>query len=229
MIVLTSVASVAVLFLLTKLMGNKQISQLSMFDYVVGISIGSIAAEMAIELEAPLYPLTALVIYALMAFFISLLTNKSLRIRRVFTGRPLVLMDGGELYREQFKKARLDIGDFLTLCRVNGYFNINEIETAIMEENGTVSFLPKSGSRPATPEDLKLYPAQSKAVYPLIQDGVVMERGLSAIEKDEKWLRDQIVRNGFSDPREVFYAFANEKKEVTAYAVTPKKPPRTSI
>ena len=96
---LSSLLSIAVLFLLAKLMGTKQVSQMTMFDYVVGITIGSIAAELATELEAPHKPLTALVLYGLIAVGISLLTNKSLKARELLTGKPLVLLEDGVIYR----------------------------------------------------------------------------------------------------------------------------------
>lgn len=147
-IVIVSVVSVVALFVLTKLMGNKQISQMSMFDYVIGISIGSIAAEMATELEQPAYPLLAMVVYALIAFGISVWSSKSLSFRKLTTGKPILLLDNGVIYRDNMKKARLDLSDFLTLCRAAGYFDLADIRTAIFEHNGTVSFLPMAEKRP---------------------------------------------------------------------------------
>ena len=91
-ITLTALGSLAALFLLTKLSGNKQVSQMNLFDYVMGITIGSIAAEMASELESPLRPLWAMVVYGLTAWGIALLTNRSIRVRRFITGKPLILM-----------------------------------------------------------------------------------------------------------------------------------------
>ena len=111
---LSSLLSIAVLFLLAKLMGTKQVSQMTMFDYVVGITIGSIAAELATELEEPLRPLTALIVYGVTAFVISILTNKFLKVRSMVTGKPLVLLENGVIYRENLKKARLDLNEFLT-------------------------------------------------------------------------------------------------------------------
>ena len=102
---LTTLLSIVVLFLLTKLMGAKQVSQMTMFDYVEGITIGSVAAELATDLDAPLNTLTALVIYGLAAVGISLWTSHSLTARRVFTGKPLVLLEDGVIYRDNLKKG----------------------------------------------------------------------------------------------------------------------------
>lgn len=117
---LTTLLSLVVLFLLTKLMGAKQVSQMTMFDYVEGITIGSVAAELATDLDAPLNSLTALVLYGLAAVGISLWTSHSLTARRVLTGKPLVLLEDGVLYRDNLKKAKLDINEFLTFCRIAG-------------------------------------------------------------------------------------------------------------
>ena len=106
--VLTALLSIAVMFLLTKLMGTKQVSQMTMFDYVTGITVGSIAAELATELEEPVKPLTAMVVYGLVAVAISVVTCKSLKIRAFFTGKPLVLLEDGVIYRENLKKAGLE-------------------------------------------------------------------------------------------------------------------------
>ena len=157
----TAVVSYLVLFLLTKLVGNKQISQMTMFDYISGISVGSIAAEMATEPESPLRPLTGMVIYGLLAWGIALWTNKSLAARRTFTGKPLILYDGGTLYREHLKRAKLDLSEFLTLCRAGGWFDLSQLETVVFEHNGNLSFLPKEAYRAAQPTDLSLSPNRS--------------------------------------------------------------------
>ena len=136
-ITLTALGSLAALFLLTKLSGNKQVSQMNLFDYVMGITIGSIAAEMASELESPLRPLWAMVVYGLTAWGIALLTNRSIRVRRFITGKPLILMDSGVIYRKNLRRARMDLNEFLMYCRVSGYFDLNQIQTAILEHNGT--------------------------------------------------------------------------------------------
>ena len=130
-IAVLSLGSLVALFILTKLMGNKEMSQLSMFDYIIGITIGSIAAEMSTALEDDfMQPLVAMIVYAVVAVIISIVSNKSLKIRRIIYGNSLILLDNGELYRKNFKKAKLDINEFLTQCRTNGYFNINDIQTA---------------------------------------------------------------------------------------------------
>lgn len=224
---LTALLSLAVLMLLTKLMGAKQVSQMTMFDYIVGISIGSIAAELATELEAPVKPLTALVIYGLAAFGISVLTSKWLKARSLLTGKPLVLLDGGVLYRENLKKARLDLSEFLTYCRMNGYFDLVQIQTAVMEHNGSISFLPKEADRPATPADLDLNPKQQKMQTPFVMDGVLLKENVRKAGKEDAWVRRMLLKQGYRDEQEVLLALWDGSTRLIVFPLRAKKAQET--
>ena len=204
-----SVVSLAALFLLTKLMGNKQVSQLSMFDYIIGISIGSIAAELATELENPERSLLAMVIYGFIAYLVSVVTGKSVRARKIIIGRPLILFDNGKLYRRNFRKARIDISDFLTHCRNQGYFDLSDIQTAIFEYNGAVSILPSETARPLNPADVKLSPEQQKLLVNVILDGRVNQENLKLTGNNGVWLEKQLHSQGYHSPKEIFLASVN--------------------
>lgn len=216
-IALTALFAFALLFALTKLAGNKQISQMTMFDYVSGISTGSIAAELATELEAPLYPLIGLLVFGAATFLIGIWTNKSLAARRIFTGRPLVLYDNDRLYRENLKTARLDLSEFLTLCRIGGYFDLSQLQTAVMEPNGSLSFLPKEPYRAAQVSDLGIKPKQSPLFLPVIMDGKVQRRNLSALGKNEKWIEKHLKAQNFRNAGEVLLALAESGGAVQFY------------
>lgn len=208
-VALTSIASLAVLFGLTKLMGNKQISQLSLFDYIIGISIGSIAAEFATELENPERTLLALVIYGVSAYLVSLVTNKSTGLRKLISGKPLILLDKGKLYRENFKKAKIDLTDFLTQCRTQGYFDLSQIQTAVFEFNGSISILPAEKYRPLSPSDMNLNPVQQEIQVNVILDGNVNESNLKQTGNNLVWLNNQLRVQGFHSPKEVFLGAVN--------------------
>ena len=217
-VVVLSVVSEIVLFVLTKLMGNKEMSQLSMFDYIIGITIGSIAAEMATALESDyMQPLVAMVVYAIVAIAISLTCNKSLKARRFIYGDSLILMNNGKLYRKNFKTAKLDLNEFLVQCRSNGYFNIADIDTAILESNGKISFLPKSTTRPATPMDLNLSPAAATITVDLILDGRIVHENLKNVGHDEMWLQKQLVSQGFEKPEQIFLATLDNQDNLSLY------------
>ncbi len=208
-IILVSALSVITLFLLTKLMGNKQVSQLSMFDYIIGISIGSIAAELATELENPEHSLTAMLIYGFSAYLVSIITGKSIRLRKFIIGRPLILFDKGKLYRKNLKKARIDLSDFLTHCRNQGYFDLTQIRTAVFEYNGSVSILPVEANRPLEPQDMNIVPTQQEIMVNVILDGNINEKNLSKTGKNKTWLEKQLKKQGFHNVQEVYLGCVN--------------------
>lgn len=216
-IIITSAVSLLVLFLLTKLMGSKQVSQLNMFDYIVGISIGSIAAEMATELEKPINSLTAMIVYGVIAAAASLISQKSLKARKVLSGKPLVLLDNGKLYRKNMKKARMDINEFLMQCRSQGYFDLSQIQTAVMEFNGRMSILPASANRPITPQDMNLAPQQEYMTTAVIADGVIIEDNLRHTGNNFIWLKKQLSAQGYKAPEDVFLAMCDKNNKLTVY------------
>lgn len=219
-IVFTSVFSVIALFCITKLMGHKQVAQLDFFDYISGITIGSIAAEMATDLESPWQSLTALVIYGFVSVLLSLLTHKFPRSRKYINGTPTILMDNGKLYRKNLKKAKLDLSEFLLLCREAGYFDLSEIQTAIFEHNGKLSVLPVSDKRPATPGDLKLCPPPSHIGTEVIMDGRILGENLRRMGRDEVWLKKRLAEQKYYDAKEVFLAvYRREEDSLTVYGV----------
>lgn len=216
-IAFTSVASLIVLFLLTKLMGKKQMSELSMFDYIIGITIGSISAEMATNLEDFEKPLLAMVIYGLAAILISMASYKSIIVRRIITGKPVVLYEKGKLYNKNLKKAKLDVNEFLSQCRIGGYFDLSNIETAILETNGRVSFIPIATQRPVNPSDLKLSPQQEKPVANVIIDGKIMTMNLKNMNKDENWLNIQLKSKGISNIKDAFLVTCDSDYNIKIY------------
>lgn len=223
MTVLTALLSIAVMFLLTKLMGTKQVSQMTMFDYITGITVGSIAAELATELEEPAKPLTAMVVYGLVAVLISVVTCKSLKLRTWITGKPLVLLEGGVISRENLKKAKLDLNEFLTYCRIGGWFDLSQLQAAVLEHNGSVSFLPKEKDRPATPTDLNLSPKQSNLQTPFIMDGQLLRDNIHQAGKEEAWVRRSLLGQGYQNEREVFLAVWDGNEKLTVFPMEVQK------
>lgn len=214
---ITSLVSIAVLFLLCRMIGQRQISQMSLFDYVNGIVIGSIAAELATNLEDWHRPLTAMLLYGLAAAAINAATCKSLALRKIFNGRPLVLFEDGKLYKGNLYRAKLDINEFLTQCRVAGYFDLSRLEAVVLETNGQLSFLPLAAERPATPADLQLTPPEETMQTNLILDGRILTENLKASGRSEAWLTEQLHRQGIGQVREVFLASCDQQGSFTAY------------
>lgn len=217
-VILTALLSVASLFIITKIMGHKQVAQLDFFDYVSGITIGSIGAELATELEKPYKPLIALAIYGLASLLLNLLAHKIPRTRKYINGTPTILMNDGNLYRKNLKKAKLDLSEFMLLCREQGYFDLDEIQTAIFEHNGKLSILPKAVNRPATPDDLKITAKATHIGVEVIMDGRVMGENLSRMGRDVNWLTKQLMIQGCKDAKEIFLGiYRPEEDKLTLY------------
>ena len=157
-VVLTSLLSLAAMFIFTRAGGKRQIAQMSPFDYLNAVTVGSIGAELATNLEQWWRPFSALVVYGLVTWFVHYTACKSNTMRSFWSGRSLILMDDGVILKSSLQRAAIDVNEFLGQARVAGYFDPNEIETAILETNGQISFLPKSCSRPLTPDDMQLHP-----------------------------------------------------------------------
>lgn len=224
---LTTFGSFAALFAAAKLIGHKQIAQLDFFDYITGITIGSIAAEMATELEQPWKPLIAILLYGGITLLLSVAANKFPKTRRYFYGMPVILMDHGKLYRENLKKAKLDLNEFLVLCRQQGYFDLTDIQTAIFEYNGRLSILPVSTQRPATPADLELSPPQELTFTELIMDGQILDGNLKSMGFDLPWLEKQLQRHHIHSAKEVFLAACDQNQKLVIFPYSSGKDGKT--
>ena len=203
-VILTSVLSAASLFVIAKIMGHKQMAQLDFFDYITGITIGSIAAELATELEAPWKPLIAMLVYGLVALGLTILAHKFPKTRKYINGTPTIVMDNGKLYRKNMKKAKLELSEFLVLCRQEGFFNLNDIQTAIFEYNGRITILPKSEKRPLTPEDMNIAPEEAEICTEVIMDGRILHENLKRLGLDLTWLDKQLKKQKYNNAKEIY-------------------------
>ena len=217
-IVYQALFSLIALFLLTKILGYRQVSQFSIFDYINGITIGSIAAEMATDLEGNyLKPLLAMIVYAAFGIFLSRLSQKSVSLQRLIDGKAILLYHNGSLYDQNLRKAKININDFLVECRVAGYFDLSQIKTAILEPNGKISFLPVTEDRPATPKDLGIQPQQEEIFANIIIDGKVMEYNLKHVGKDFNWLKQKLAGQNINKTEDVFLAICNKQGDFYVY------------
>ena len=196
-VTIRALLSLVTLFFVTKLIGKKQVSQLSLFDYVIGISIGNFAAEMTINLESKeIHGIVAVIIFGFIAYLVSILTMKSITLRRFFMGTPTIMIEHGKIVQDSFKKVRFDINDMLEQCRINGYYDISDIEYAIVEANGELSILPCSDSRPVTVKDMNLKVSKDGLCANVIIDGKIMHNNLKYINKTEEWLEKELKVRG---------------------------------
>lgn len=209
-VLLSSLFSAAALFIFARIMGSKQISQLTFFDYINGITIGSIAAEMATSLDKPAHLfILAMAAYTALSWSISFVCQKSKKARRVLMGRPKVIFDEGKFYRKALRKSHLDISEVLMLARGAGYFDLSNIKTAVLEYNGVISFLPKEGSRQLTPDDIKIESDKCEIPKVLIDDGNISAKGLIEAGLDKETLMKELKKQGFDSPCSVMLAQYN--------------------
>ena len=216
-IILTSVLSALTLFIIAKITGHKQMSQLDFFDYISGITIGSIAAELATELEKPWQPFVAMLVYGAIAVILNVLMNKIPRTRKFINGTPTIIMNNGKLYRKNMKKAKLDLSEFMVMCRQEGFFNLNDIQTAIFEYNGRLTILPLSTKRPANPLDMIIIPEPEPISTEVIMDGAVLTENLNRLGLDKNWLKNELKVQGIKSEKQVFLALCDNNNQLTVF------------
>ena len=218
LIIPRSLLSLFILFLVTKLIGKKQVSELSLFDYVIGISIGNFTAEMTMSLDVQfINGVMALLTFGLFAYLISLLTMKSIRIRRFFIGVPTVIIQNGKIIEKAMKHVMIDINDLLEQCTINGYYDLTQIEYAIMEANGKISIMPKSEYKPLTPNDMKKKVAQEDLQANVIIDGVIMQNNLENMNKSINWLEKELKVKGYKEYDDIILAILDKNDKLTIF------------
>lgn len=197
-VILRCLISLVTLFFVTKMIGKKQVSQFSLFDYVIGISIGNFAAEMALNLDSDyMHGTIAVIVFGIVAYLVSFITLKNLKLRRFFIGDPTIIIEDGKILYKNLKKTKFDINDLLEECRINGYFDISQIDYALMEANGKISFLAKPDYQTPTNKDLKINKQKTGLCANLIIDGEIIYESLKIMHKDKKWLIHEINIKGY--------------------------------
>ena len=126
------------------------------------------------------------------------------------------------MFKENFKKSKIDLNEFLVQCRTNGYFNLSDIKTALLEENGKISFLPMSEKRPANPSDFNIHPADDNIVTNIILDGKIMEKNLSELGYDKLWLMNTLQKQGITKIDNIFLATYNSTDQSLSAYLTNK-------
>jgi len=196
-IIFRTILVLIILFFLFKIMGKKQVSQMSMFDYITGITIGSIVADISLDIEKNLIAgIICLLIYCFTDMLLAYLSLKSVKLRNFFNGKEVILIEKGYINRENMKKNQITINILETEARVNGYFNLNEINNAILEPNGKISFEAKETYKPITKKDMQIKAKNNSLVYNIIIDGEIITKNLEHVGKDIKWLNHELKIKG---------------------------------
>lgn len=217
-VILASLFSAVILFLIAKVIGHKQVAQLEFFDYITGITIGSIVAELATTLDKPWWnPTISMLVFGSITVALSVITRRFARTRKFINGTPTIIINDGKLYRDNMKKAKLELSEFLLLCRQEGYFNLNDIQTAVFEYNGKLSILPKSTKRPINPEDMELNPKPEHIGTEIIMDGRVIDDNLKRKGLNDDWLRKELKKQGYKSAKEIFLGVCYDENQLTLF------------
>lgn len=170
---------------------------MSMFDYIAGITIGSVVADISLDIEKNLISgIVCLLIYCFTDIILSYLSLKSITLRNFFEGKETPLISDGKINKENMAKNKITINILQTEARLMGYFNLDEINNAILEPSGMISFEPKEKEKPATKKDMGITSTNKGLVYNLIIDGTILKDNLEHTKKTEKWLKHELKVQG---------------------------------
>lgn len=209
--------TIAFMIVMARINGPKQISQMSFYDYVSGISVGSVAASICTNASADFWNgIFVIFLFLLTSFVLNIVAQKQLKVRELLIGKPIVLISHGKIQRAGLKQSKLDMNELLSNLRYSGYFNIQDVYTAILEPTGKISVQAKGGARNVRPSDLSIHAKNPKAITEVILDGKVQYENLAAFHKDIKWLEKQCNQNKTSID-EVMLATLDEQGTLSIY------------
>lgn len=210
-VVVRAIISFFSLLIFTKILGKEQISQLTFFDYILGITIGSIASEATVDLSSRIWPhFVGLLSWAILAYLMQYITLKWRYLAKVIEGEPVIVIMNGKIMDNVLKKMKFRVSDILELLRNQGVFDPNEVDYAILEANGSLSVLKKSEYLPLTPKDMNIEVKPTGISTELVYDGKLIIENLTQMNKDEKWLMNQLKKYGIKDVSEVFLVTLND-------------------
>ena len=195
------------ILIFTKILGKQQISQLTFFDYVLGITIGSMAATLTTDLSSRAWPhWIGLITWALLGYLFQIITVKWRFASKMITGDPKIVIVDGLILEDTLKRMKYTAYDLVQLLRNKDVFDLKEVEFAILETNGQLSVLKKSEYKNLTPKDMNIKTQPSKLSLDVIYDGILIEENLKRLKKETKWLLSQLKVQGIKDISEVFFA-----------------------
>ncbi|WP_246021312.1 DUF421 domain-containing protein [Paenibacillus lentus] len=216
-LVLRTVLMYFTAFVVMRIMGKREIGELSIFDLVISIMIAEIAVFAIEDMQRPLYDgFVPMLTLLLIQIAIAMVSLRSRKLRFWFDGKPSVIIQQGKINRKEMKRQRYNLDDLLMQLRANNIDNVADVEFAILETSGQLSVIPKnqdSGGGNSqdgnSPQDSNAS-VISKIRYEeiplsLIMDGKVQDLNLEQIGKTRFWLKNQIQARGVKDFKEIFF------------------------
>lgn len=205
----------AALFLLTKILGKTQISQLTAFDFIAALVLGELVGNALFDKKAGIKEIAYVIfLWGALLFFVEVITQKFKGARFVLEGKPAMIIHKGQFIYEELRKNRVNVDEIQQLLRMKDVFAVQEVEYAVLEPNGDVSVLKKSPYQTPTKKDLNILPEEPQIAMTLINDGEIIEDNLAEIDLDEAWLMEELKKQNYSSIKEVFYAEYLEGKNL---------------
>src|SRR5690625_5270001 len=209
-----TVFGILALFILTKVLGKTQISQLTAFDFIAAIVLGELVGNALFDKKAGILDIGFVVIlWGVILYIIEMITQKFKRSRFLLEGKPAFIIHKGELIYEEMRKNRMDINEILQLLRMKDVFALQEVEYAVLETNGELSVLKKAAYQTPNKKDLNVAPTEPQIAMPIITDGEIIQDNLEEANLTEEWLHDELTRQDFV-LHQVFYAEWLEGKKM---------------
>ncbi|WP_431089193.1 DUF421 domain-containing protein [Paenibacillus sp. 8b26] len=206
--------AVAVLFLIAKILGKRQVSQLSVFEYITGITIGNLAATIPMERESTWYlGFIALAVWVLTTFVIEILQIKSKKIRDFTDGKTTTLIKDGKILEDNMRKERLTIDELMEQLRSKNVFKVSDVEFAIMETSGAINVLLAKDKQAVTLKDLNMVQLPEKEPTAIIMDGLVMEQQMAYMGITQQWLDAKLKEKSLT-VKDVFFAQVDPQGEL---------------
>ena len=201
--------------ILSKLIGIKIISQMNFFDFIVGVSVGSMIAKIIIDKDHVVFSgIVALITFALLTISTSYLNLKSYMARRIINAKTLILIENGRIIDKNMKRLSITINELMMKLREKDVFNLEDVQFAIMESNGQLSVLIKSNKKPITPYDMDLKVKSSSLIDDIIIDGKIIDKNLEIVGVDKSWLQSELKRKNINNIEDVFYAGIDKNKKL---------------
>ncbi len=199
---------VVVLLILTRLLGKKQMSQLTYFNYITGVTMGSVAGDFISEVNMPVVDaLASLIAICILTELNSFIALKSTSYRKVMDGDDIILIKKGKIIKPALKSCRMSVNILLMLLRQSNTFSVEEVEYAILETNGSLSVMKRQQAQPIIKSDLDIKAEKIKNLpREAISDGKIMKANLKELNKDEEWLKNELRKNNIESVKDVFYA-----------------------
>lgn len=206
-IAILAVIAYLLALLLARLLGRKLISQMTFFDFIVGVALGSAVVNAAIITPyISLSGFVILIVISVLTLIIDYSHVKSITVHRIVQYEPVVVIENGRIVDGNLKRIRLNLEELMMKLREKDVFNVSDVEFAIMEIDGNLSVQLKSQKQPVTPADLKMPTEYRGLTRDLVIDGKIIDENLNYIKLSKQWLVDKLKEFGIPDYKNVFYA-----------------------